>query len=84
MKIAIILLPDDEIAAAKVQFFNMTDVEKEQAFDLLDAELHDITYNQLDDELSSLRALNEELQESLDYYEEAAAEEAERKRVCGF
>lgn len=60
----------------RITYINLNKEEKEELFSIFDAELHDTTYEQMDDMLSSLRARNEELQETIEYYEEAAVENA--------
>jgi hypothetical protein len=84
MKIALIVLPCEELPQGKVVLEGLTDEEKEKAFDMLDAELHDTTYNELDRMVDSLRGLNEELQDDLDYYKELIEEYEALGRIVGW
>jgi hypothetical protein len=58
----------------RITYINLTSEEKEELFSVLDAELHDTTYEQLDDMVSSLRDVNTQLKDTIEYYEEAAVE----------
>jgi hypothetical protein len=59
----------------EILYLNVSRKEKEQLFDLLDAELHDTTWRQLDDENTHLKNRVDELEEELELY---------RERVVGY
>ncbi len=81
MKIAMVVLPDGDIQKPRVIFHDLTDVEKEIAFDVIDAELHDETYKDLDKMVSTLRNQVEDLGETIDQYEELIEDLEHRKVV---
>jgi hypothetical protein len=71
IKHAIILkAPTYDNSKHEILYINVSREEKERLFEMLDAELHDETYKQLDDENCRLRSQLDEVQELIEYYGE--------------
>jgi hypothetical protein len=84
MKVLMVILPDGDIQEPFIHTDNLTDKEKEEAFKLLDKELHDTTYGELDEMVSSLSGLVEDLKDELEQYKEIFEESESRKRIVGW
>lgn len=80
-KFVLIRLPDTKNEIAQLILHNLTDIEKEVAFDLLDYELHDETYEEIKEKSIGFECENERLKEEIESYEERMKEYSRYFRV---
>lgn len=80
-KFILIRLPDTKNEIAQLILHNLTDIEKEVAFDLLDYELHDETYEEIKEKSIGFECENERLKEEIESYEERMKEHSRYFRV---
>lgn len=73
-KFMLIRLPDTKNDFAEIMFHNLTDIEKEMTFDVLDYELHDETYEEIKEKSIGFECENERLKEEVESYEERMEE----------
>ncbi|MBE6067959.1 MAG: hypothetical protein E7211_09745 [Clostridium lundense] len=80
-KFIMIRLPGNKNEIAEIMLHNLTDIEKEVAFDVLDYELHDETYESIKEKAVGLECENERLKEEIQSYEERVEEYSRYFRV---
>lgn len=80
-KFVLIRLPDSKNELAQIMLHNLTDIEKEIAFDVLDYEFHDETYESIKEKAVGLECENERLKEEIESYEERVEEYSRYFRV---
>lgn len=80
-KFVLIRLPDTKNDIAQIILHNLSDIEKEIAFDVLDYELHDETYEEIKEKFIGFECENERLKEEIESYKERMEEYSRYFRV---